>query len=90
MSSFDCSSSNLIENQLLLLDDQQNKTVHPEFRLFCDDWYYSVFHQFRQAKFVYGGSILSSSQFLLLPQLPPKMELSSKVDSKIIVSLPEF
>ncbi len=48
-----------------------------------------MFHRFRQAKFAYGGSILSSSQFLLLPQLPQKMELASKVvkvDSKIIVS----
>ncbi len=34
---------------------------------------YSVFHQFRQAKFDYGGSILSSSQFSLLPLLPHKM-----------------
>jgi hypothetical protein len=31
---------------------------------------YRVFHQFRQAKFSIGGSILSSIQFLLLPQLP--------------------
>ncbi len=41
-----------------------------------------VFHLFRQAKFDNGGSILSSSPFLLLPQ---KMELASKVvkiDSK--------
>jgi hypothetical protein len=54
---------------------------------------YRVFHRFRQAKFAYGGSILSSSQFLLLPQLPQKMELALKVvkvDSKIIVSLPEI
>jgi hypothetical protein len=54
---------------------------------------YGVFHHFRQAKFAYGGSILGSSQFMLLPQLPQKMELASKevkVDSKIIVSLPEF
>jgi hypothetical protein len=54
---------------------------------------YSVFHRFKQAKFAYGGSILSSSQFLLLPQLPQKMELASKVvkvDSKIIVSLPDI
>jgi hypothetical protein len=54
---------------------------------------HSVFHQFRQAKFDYGGSILSSSQFLLLLQLPQKVELTSKVvkvDSKIIVSLPEI
>ncbi len=28
---------------------------------------YSVFHRFREAKFGNGGSILSSSQFLLLP-----------------------
>jgi hypothetical protein len=52
-----------------------------------------MFHQFRKAKFAYGGLILSSSQFLLLPQLPLKMELASKVvkvDLKIIVSLPEI
>ncbi len=54
---------------------------------------YSVFHRFRQAKFDYGGSILSSSQVLQLPQLPQKVELTSKVvkvDSKIIISLPEI
>jgi hypothetical protein len=53
----------------------------------------SVFHRFRQAKFACGGSILSSNQFLLLPQLPQKMELASEVvtvDSKIIISLPEI
>jgi hypothetical protein len=52
-----------------------------------------VFHQFRQAKFAYGGSILSLSQFLLLPQLPQKMEPASKVvkvDSKIIALLPKI
>ncbi len=36
--------------------------------------FYSVFHRFRQAKFAYGGSILRSSQFLLLLQLPQKNE----------------
>jgi hypothetical protein len=49
---------------------------------------YSVFHQFSQAKFAYGGLILSSSQLSLLPQ---QMELASKVvktDSKKIISLP--
>jgi hypothetical protein len=54
---------------------------------------YSVHHQFRQAKFAYGGSVLSSSQILLLPELPQKMELTSKVvkvDSKIIISLSEI
>jgi hypothetical protein len=34
-----------------------------------------VFHQFRQAKFAHGGSILSSSQFLLLPQATLAMKL---------------
>jgi hypothetical protein len=33
---------------------------------------YSVFHQFREAKFGNGGSILSSSQFSLLPLMPQK------------------
>ncbi len=31
---------------------------------------FSVFHQFRQAKCAYGGSIFSSNQFALLSQLP--------------------
>ncbi len=39
---------------------------------------YSVFHQFRQAKFVYGGSILSLSQFLLLAQQPLKNDTRYK------------
>jgi hypothetical protein len=38
-----------------------------------------VFHGFGQAKFAYGGSILGSSQFTLLPQLPLKMMLGLKV-----------
>ncbi len=52
---------------------------------------YSVFHRFMQAKFANGGSILSSSQFSILPQLTQKIKLASKVvkvDPKIIVSLP--
>ncbi len=55
--------------------------------------YYSVFQGFRQAKSANGGWILSSSQFLILPQLPQKMKLASKVvkvDSKIIISLPKI
>ncbi len=51
---------------------------------------YNVFHQFRQANFTNGGSILSSSQFLLLPQQPQKMMLALKlvkIYSKIIISL---
>ncbi len=40
---------------------------------------YSVFQGFRQAKSANGASILSLSQFLILPQLPQKMKLASKV-----------
>jgi hypothetical protein len=50
-----------------------------------------VFRQFEQAKFALGGSIFASSQLLLLPQLPQKMEVASKLvktDSKMIISLP--
>ncbi len=41
-------------------------------------------------KIVYGGSILGSSKYTLMPQLPPKMMLGLKVvkiDSKIKNSL---
>jgi hypothetical protein len=54
---------------------------------------YSVFQGFSEAKSANGGSILSSNQFLILPQLPQKMKLASKVvkvDSKIIISLPKI
>jgi hypothetical protein len=54
------------------------------------DLTYGVFQGFSKAKSAYGGSILSSSQFLILPQLPQKIKLASKlveVDSKIIISL---
>ncbi len=49
---------------------------------------YRVFHGFWQAKFSDGGSVLGSSQFLILPQLPPKILLDSKVlkiNPKIII-----
>jgi len=41
--------------------------------------FYGVFYGFGQAKFADGGSVLGSSQFTLLPQLPSKMMLSLKV-----------
>jgi hypothetical protein len=44
-------------------------------------YFYTVFHQFRQAKFAYGGSLLSSSQFALLPLLPQNL-----TDNMIIVT----
>jgi len=51
---------------------------------------YGAFQTFGQAKFAYGGSILGSSQFTLLPQLPTKTISNLKaikIDSKIIISL---
>jgi hypothetical protein len=61
---------------------------------FTDD-FYSVFQGFSKAKSAnhYGGSILRLSQFLILPRLPQKIKLASKVvkvDSKIIISLPKI
>jgi hypothetical protein len=56
-------------------------------------FYYSVFQGFSKAKSANGGSILSLSQFLILPQLPQKIKLASKVvkvDSKIITLLPKI
>jgi hypothetical protein len=47
---------------------------------------YRAFHRFGQAKFPDGGSVLGSSQFSILPQLPLKTMLSLKgvkIDSKI-------
>jgi hypothetical protein len=49
---------------------------------------YSVFQGFSKAKSAIGSLILSSSQFLILPQLPQKIKLVLKVvkvDSKIII-----
>jgi len=51
---------------------------------------YREFHGFGKAKFPDGGLVLGLSQFLILPQLPPKILLSSKVikiNPKIIISL---
>jgi len=48
--------------------------------------YHRAFHRFGQAKFPEGGSVLGSSQFSILPQLPLKTMLGLKVvkiDSKI-------
>jgi hypothetical protein len=40
---------------------------------------YTVFHRFGQAKFVNGVWIISQVNFFLLPQLPQKTQLLSKV-----------
>ncbi len=56
---------------------------------------YIVFQGFSKAKSksANGGWILSTSKFLILPQLPQKIKLASKVvkvDSKIIILLPKI
>ncbi len=68
-------------------------TLHIVCVCVCVMLWYSVFQGFRQAKSANGGSILTLCQFLILPQLPQKMKLASKVvkvDSKIIISLPKI
>jgi len=40
---------------------------------------YRAFHGFGQAKFPDGGSVLGSSKFSILPQLPPRIQSNSKV-----------
>jgi len=50
--------------------------------------FYKAFHGLWQAKFPSSGLVLGSSQFSLLPKLPQKTTLNSKVvkiDSKIII-----
>jgi len=49
-----------------------------------------VFHRFGQAEFPDNGSVLGSSQFSILPPLPQKIMLNSKVvktNPKIIIWL---
>jgi hypothetical protein len=51
---------------------------------------YRAFHGFGQAKFPYAGSDFGSSKFSILPQLPPKIMLNSKVvkiDTKILIAI---
>jgi hypothetical protein len=52
-----------------------------------------VLQEFSKAKSANGGSILSLSKFFILPQLPQKIKLTSKVvkvDLKIIIWLPKI
>jgi len=63
-----------------------------KWELFGESQFYRAFHRFGQAKFpdADGGSILGSSQFSILHQLPPKRLLDSKVvkiNPKIIISI---
>jgi hypothetical protein len=52
----------MAEKQQYYKKDSHQGQVTPKKKEF-----YSVFHQFRQAKFAYGGSISGSSKFFILP-----------------------
>jgi hypothetical protein len=80
---------------VLLFGSNNFGLVHRITLTFCTytSLLYSVFQEFSKAKSANGGSILSSSQFLILPQLPQKIKLASKVvkvDSKKIILLPKI
>ncbi len=51
---------------------------NPEVLSSIHETLFNVFHKFRQGKFAYGVSILSSSQFSLLPQLSHKNGIGFK------------
>ena len=44
---------------------------------------YRAFHRFRQAKFAYGGSVLSLNQLLPLLHLPQKMTSLQKWSTRL-------
>jgi len=73
-----CNEQNTDTVILILKNCKENIATH------------AVFHILGEAKFAYGGEILGSSQFTLLPDLPLKMMLGLKVvkiDSKLSNSL---
>ena len=45
----------------------------------CTKKLYRAFHRFGLTKFAHGGLVLGLSQFLILPEMPQKMTLASKV-----------
>ncbi len=67
-----------IKNQILDITETQKLSNNGQ-SMTTFELLYSVFYQFRQATFDNGGSLLDSSQFLLLFQLPQKTRLASKV-----------
>jgi hypothetical protein len=83
-------------NIKIVTNNETKKTFNHSNKVKCKQEiinFYSVFQGFSKAKSANGGSILSSSQFLILPQLPQKIKFASKVvevDSKIIISLPKI
>ncbi len=67
----------------LLFSIQSNPPVNKLFVFILENkivcyLLYIVFHQIREAKFDNGGSILSSSQFLIMPTAASKNEAHVK------------
>jgi len=65
----------IFEQKVLVerLSDHLAKKTEVTFSLHCVYLErYRAFHRYGQAKFPDGGSVLGSSQFSVLPQLPPK------------------
>jgi hypothetical protein len=75
--SFKLSSFDFFDNPRFHFNFAQRFKIYLGIQIFFN--YYSVLHQFRQAKFANGGLILSLSQSSILPQLPQKIKLASKV-----------
>jgi len=70
-------------------DSPHKKIQLYSFLNFCNQ--NTQIHRLGQAKFAYGGLVLGSSQFTILPQLPLKTMLSLKMVKiylKIIITLP--
>jgi hypothetical protein len=71
--------------------DDRRKDINKGSRIIHRQKCYThLFHGFGQAKCAYSGSILGSSQFTLLPQLPQKNNVQFKSGKnwlKIIMSL---
>ena len=65
-------------SNLKILRPKVTKNIKNFRKKFCE-FPHRAFQWFAQAKIRNGGLVLGSSQFLLLPQLPQKMKLASKV-----------
>ncbi len=72
--------------------DTSAQTTPKEWRLQQPSSRYRMFHRYRQAKYAIGGSMLSSSRFLLMPQLTQKTKLDIKRSNltEKIVSIPKI
>jgi len=75
------------------LKETQNQDRSTGLFYFVVNCKHKIIQSISQAEFAYGGSILGSSQFMILPQVSLKTMLDLKVvkiDSKIITSLNNY